>query len=841
MASMERELLPFLENISSYSDNVFYAFVKEFVGEVESEILEIQRIKNVRILLQVPDVFIFLQINSKDIFKLKERACFVTDDLQYIVRPGIKSNLEQFIETLRKYYKSTSHNEDFVSSQTTTNVTKETTHCMCHLIDIYQSNQSKAFINIFVSNLLKNMTRSSNNYQFDPIVNKFASVFNILAGNNAYEFIRLNLPGSLPSTTTLKSYNQNMNLQLSECEFRFDSLKDHLVFVDSNHVFVSEDSTSVISSVSYDSKTDCFIGFSPQLVNGLPSVDQFQTNSYTELQQWFEDFDKSTLINAHLIEPLIRNTSSLVHSRPFILSAYGTNNKYTAIDVLRKWMYLYHECKKRNISVVGFSTDCDSRYLKAMQLSLGFFTRAPNIDLLTGNSSLLEINIASHWNFFFIRPTQPYLCMQDGIHLVTKIRNRLLSETATMSINNEKIDVNHLFYIIQNYPKIDHNLVKSDIFPHDRQNYSSCVKITSDDVLNLLKHINASATYVYLYLLKLVILTYVKADTDILARLYYGWIVTFSYRMWWSSLQIKRNFSQKEKDNCFITRAAWLSSELNVHCLTAIIILVAEGRLPSYAINTHLFSSQPCEATFRSARAMTGILSSITNFFVFEFLQKIGKISILNEIKSTEEANDDAHSLKFPVHHKSRHRGITISTNTPITSTITTNDIEQIIIKAYRKAESIMDSLQLTRTLKENNLNDFITLNEFVFQQLTGKSTVDYSYFNEEDLQDSPDNNDSSNSEIANELTETNFEANDYCSDEDDANDYCVTSAKETFEGMRVYDQIDPSKKSHYFQIIINNKSKFIHKQTAARLLTINKNCLSSDRRTRVQQTNQQR
>ncbi|CAF3198492.1 unnamed protein product [Rotaria sp. Silwood2] len=68
--------------------------------------------------------------------------------------------------------------------------------------------------------------------------------------------------------------------------------------------------------------------------------------------------------------------------------------------------------------------------------------------------------------------------------------------------------------------------------------------------------------------------------------------------MWWSSIQIKQNCSHKEKDNCFITRAAWLSSELNVHCLTAIIILVSEGRLPPCAINTHLFSSQLCEATF---------------------------------------------------------------------------------------------------------------------------------------------------------------------------------------------------------------------------------------------------
>ncbi|CAF5070699.1 unnamed protein product, partial [Rotaria magnacalcarata] len=58
-----------------------------------------------------------------------------------------------------------------------------------------------------------------------------------------------------------------------------------------------------------------------------------------------------------------------------------------------------------------------------------------------------------------------------------------------------------------------------------------------------------------------------------------------------------------------------------------------------------------------------------------------------------------------------------------------------------------MDSLQLTKILKENNLNDFQTLNDFVFQQLTGKSTVDYSYFNEENLQDSSDNNDSTANE----------------------------------------------------------------------------------------------
>jgi hypothetical protein len=262
-------------------------------------------------------------------------------------------------------------------------------------------------------------------------------------------------------------------------------------------------------------------------------MNQFQTNSYNELQQWFKDFDKSKSINANLVEPLLTKNSSSVHSRPYILSAYGTNNKYKGIDVFGKWLYMYNECKKRNIVIVGFASDCEARYLKAMQISLGFFTYTPNIHLSNENKNPLKINIPSTWTFFFMRTSQMYLCMQDGIHLATKIRNRLLSTIATLSINNHQISINDLLYIIANYSKIDHNLVKSDVIPHDRQNFSSCLKITSDDVLNLLKEMNVKGTSIYLYLLKLVNITYIKADTDILARLYYGWIVAFSYRMWW--------------------------------------------------------------------------------------------------------------------------------------------------------------------------------------------------------------------------------------------------------------------------------------------------------------------
>jgi hypothetical protein len=296
----------------------------------------------------------------------------------------------------------------------------------------------------------------------------------------------------------------------------------------------------------------------------------------------------------------------------------------------------------------------------------------------------------------------------------------------------------------------------------------------------------------------------------------------------------------KEKDNCFITRAAWLSVEINIHCLTSLIILVSQGHLPPYALNTHLFSSQQCESTFRSARASSGVFSSITNFSISQFLNKIEKISILNHVKSTEEGNNVECSLKFPVHHKNRQKETTSSTNSLNSSSMTRDDIEKIIIKAYREAEKIMDCLKLSQILKENDLDDIKKLNSFVFQQLDLKSTIDYCYFNEAELQDSSDDTNNNDSQNDIENSETNLELDSYDSDEDNPDDYHLTTAKETFQGMRIFDKIDPSKRNNYFHIMINNKSKYLHKQTAARLLTTNKNRLSSDRLARVQQTHKQ-
>ncbi|CAF1127045.1 unnamed protein product [Rotaria sordida] len=229
----QSELSTLPDDLWSYSDDVFYDFVKKFVGQIEGEILEIQHIKNVRILLQIPDIFSFFHINCKETYDLKKKACFIDDAMNFIVREGIKCNIEQFIDLLKRHYESRLTNTNTILSHTTTSIEKnKSNQCICDLINIDGENeqyQSKPFINIFLSNLLKNMKRSKNNFQFHPIVTKFASVFRILAGHNAYEFIRINLLGSLPSDTTLKNYDENINFKLNESSKRNVIIVDRLI------------------------------------------------------------------------------------------------------------------------------------------------------------------------------------------------------------------------------------------------------------------------------------------------------------------------------------------------------------------------------------------------------------------------------------------------------------------------------------------------------------------------------------------------------------------------------------------------------------------------------------
>ncbi|CAF1526355.1 unnamed protein product [Rotaria sordida] len=166
--------------------------------------------------------------------------------------------------------------------------------------------------------------------------------------------------------------------------------------------------------------------------------------------------------------------------------------------------------------------NADPKYLRAMRLVSGFFGSIPNFQIHE-HPQAFKMQIKSQWPWFYLRKEQLLLFLQDATHLVTKWRNRLLSSTAELRIGSKSISVDHLYDIISNpaFTKFEFCLTKSDINPKDRQNFSSCLKLTFDDNLQILSgNVNTRDTFIYLRMLKMVIVAYIEKRTTITERKY---------------------------------------------------------------------------------------------------------------------------------------------------------------------------------------------------------------------------------------------------------------------------------------------------------------------------------
>ncbi|CAF4644402.1 unnamed protein product, partial [Rotaria magnacalcarata] len=85
----------------------------------------------------------------------------------------------------------------------------------------------------------------------------------------------------------------------------------------------------------------------------------YSTDSFTCLENWYLNDPIAKSLGAHLIQPL---SSSLENTSPYLLAVYGTNNKFKSPDVIARWGYIYRQCKAKGVRVIGYSSDCDSRY-----------------------------------------------------------------------------------------------------------------------------------------------------------------------------------------------------------------------------------------------------------------------------------------------------------------------------------------------------------------------------------------------------------------------------------------------------------------------------------------------
>ncbi|CAF4339700.1 unnamed protein product, partial [Rotaria magnacalcarata] len=633
----------------------FFELVTQTCGESFKELMEVLSINNVyKLLLIENDVLLFFDKKYKELEEITQRACLHLDDGTIMLKPGLRLDFDRFMRALH------AANNQNCNQENTANLNDAFFSSFKKLIKSFHFNENDdtknnhAFLLAFIENIFSNLSKNKNNYRYSEHVQQFAQSLYILGGRNVYEFVRLNLPGAIPALSTLDDSLGKAGACIEEGIFRYNILQNHQKSVGYDIAVYSEDATAVIKKVSYNSATNKFSGFPISLKHGIPYSRQFQTDSFDELKSWFENKDKTHYLNVHMVKPLI---ASNPYSSPLLLAAYGINNNFKAIDVLNRWIWMFENARQSNVRIVAFATDCDPRYLLAMRLATGFFGRINNMSICDRQDAF-DIDLPKSWSsWFFMGTRQLFFCFQDSIHLCTKLRNRILSKKASMLIGKEEVSIEVLMELIEKKSKLAHGLVKTDIEPKDRQNFSSCIKLSSDDVFTTLEDIESSqATRIYLHLLRCIVLAYVEHDTSIINRIYYSWYAVFLCRIWKNWLDIidekdTLGYNVENKKDLFITSPAHFSIELNAHSLLAICLLVHRHHMPNSALLISNYNSQPCEATFRLTRSMSGAFSSVVNFTTDQFLKRAGKLSILTELENKSESGQSDCLLKFPKHH----------------------------------------------------------------------------------------------------------------------------------------------------------------------------------------------
>ncbi|CAF2101595.1 unnamed protein product [Rotaria magnacalcarata] len=787
------------ENVFALKNNEFYEFIQALVGQQMVEILKFQSITSTQSLIRNPNIFEIFNMNCSEpsFLMIRERSCFQLDNGAFIVKIGLINNLNCLLEFLKQQQQKQikkSSNGDSYSSLSFDFINKYP--LLKKLIIWYQrvdnenvdDQNNNTFLKHFIDTLTDNLAKSSNNFRYSNSIKNFALALYILGGKLTYEFIRLNLPGSLPHLSLLNSLISSSDSRISEGEFRFDQLQKHFDSLNVHYAFGSEDCTGIVKRIKYDSTTNAFTGFPSLLDRGVPIKSYYQTDSFDTLKLWFNSIDNASLLNVHMIQPVPSTDNSSISS-PYLLSAYGIDNTATADDILQRWWYIFNQSLQRNTRIIGFSTDADPKYLRAMRLMSGFLGALPNFQVHQ-HPQAFQIKIKSHWSWFYLREQQLLLFFQDPTHL--------------------SISINHLHDIIENdtYSKLDHGLTKSDINPKDRQNFSSCFKLTSNDLFNILNaDDDTRGTLLYLRMLKMIIVAYIEKTTT-------------------------------------IVETAYLSVEINAHNLLYLISLVKQKQLPPQALHIHIFNSQACESIFRNTRALSGIYSTIVNFTVHDFLRRAQRLSLLNEIKCKQLQNGSVDNLVFPIHYK--HRVERQSSFTHSQREIDEIDIEQVITDAYHQALDMLEGIDILNLLEKNDVLELKPLSEYLFRQLnfdSKKHNYSSQICNLDDevfeIDDDNEEDETTNDLNMNEDNDDSSVNND-STDEDEQNNArdLITTTKKDFSGVKVADKVQPHIEHTYFKVKLNHDTKFLHKQTACWLLTEDKSKLSNDRLLRVQQIN---
>ena len=235
----------------------------------------------------------------------------------------------------------------------------------------------------------------------------------------------------------------------------------------------------------------------------------------------------------HIASPLSE------HIPAFCLACLGTNDKYSL--VVQRWNSILSECAKRNITVVSFAADGDSRALKAMLLSSHIFYNTS----LPDSANFNKVALPTDWSpWFTIKTTNGIAYVQDVVHLAVKMKARLLRSSIVLPLDPFLAGVHHLHLIQASYGKDTRDMRENNIDHKDRQNYDAVLHITSGSVLGLVLEMQeALGTYTYQKVMRSIIDIYLDKNLDAKTRIEKVWYGVHLMRYWQEWILLNPKYS----------------------------------------------------------------------------------------------------------------------------------------------------------------------------------------------------------------------------------------------------------------------------------------------------------
>ena len=562
-----------------------------------------------------------------------------------------------------------------------------------------------------IANAERNLDKQPQQVRHDIILKKFATSLFIYCGSRAYTFIHNNMPQALPSLRTVQRFVAKDYQPIHEGVFRFDELLNHLIaFKCPKIVSIGEDATRVIKKVQYDVESDKLVGFVlPCCDNGLPQSDAFIATDFESMQEFFSVSSVAKYAFVYMVKPLTDKVPA------FCLSCIGTDNRFSAELVLKRWNYINSELKSRGIHLLSIGADGDSRELKAMQVSTQLLSSSPG-SLSRMSLAANTIEIPSTWSSWFLlkRPTS-IAFIQDPVHVAVKLKSRLLRPSIVLPLGKFAAGNHHLRIVQSAFSKDQHGLRERDVNHKDKQNYEAVTRMISNSVMEILMSIpDAKGTVVYLKIMKSITDTFLDKSLVCLVRVEKAWYCVVFLRYWrqWVLLCPEYNLS----DN-FITCNTYTCVELNAHSLIVYILsLQAVYASDSNSFLPWILGSQCCEKVFRSARSMSSVFSTVINFGMLGLLQRPHRLHVQGILESESEETE----IRYPESHK-RKEGYSNTVYHNVAS-ISLEDISKSVDKALDDAKKSIDELGMSQLLKANDKWDkqpvfFLKENELVKEE----------------------------------------------------------------------------------------------------------------------------